>query len=67
MSLEVVGDDVRIVGSCDDWLMVVRPSGHAKENEETAGECFLVNAFFSWVVQGDLIYFLDEHTFNHVS
>ena len=50
MPVEVVGDDVLVVGSCDDWLMVVRPSRHAKENEETAGECFLVNAFSSEVV-----------------
>jgi len=47
--VEVGGDDVRVVGSSNDWLMAVRPSRDVKR--ETDGECFLVNAFSSEVVQ----------------
>lgn len=44
---EAAGDDVRILGSCDDWLMAVRSSGPGME---TTGECCLVNAFSGDVV-----------------
>ena len=40
IAVEAAGDDVRIVGSCDDWLMV----------KQTGDQCFLVNAFSSEVV-----------------
>ncbi|GJN25190.1 hypothetical protein PR202_gb12988 [Eleusine coracana subsp. coracana] len=42
MPTEVADDNVRCVGSSDDWLVRVRPSKHYNHAD---GRCFLVNAF----------------------
>ncbi|GJN04443.1 hypothetical protein PR202_ga21993 [Eleusine coracana subsp. coracana] len=47
MPTEVADDNVRCVGSSDDWLVCVRPSKHFKHAD---GRCFLVNAFSQEVV-----------------
>lgn len=41
MTIEATADDVRIIGSCDDWLMADKKNGE---------QCFLVNAFSREVV-----------------